>query len=132
MRGKFRRRCRDARDTRSRCRRRPISPALARLAVARGGPRDLAAIRDGALAAAELARALGSLKDTPTEIADARQACRRPDGMLAADSPGAGGRMPAFKRDGVSCARAMTHAGRDARLRDASRRVIAELQARYA
>ena len=41
------------------CRPRPISPArLARLAVGRGGPRDLAAIRDGVLAAADLARAL--------------------------------------------------------------------------
>ena len=37
-----------------------LARALSRLAVGRGGPRDLAAIRDGVLAAADLARALGS------------------------------------------------------------------------
>ena len=39
-----------------------LARALSRLALGRGGPRDLAAIRDGVLAAAELARALASLK----------------------------------------------------------------------
>ncbi|HEY6669923.1 MAG TPA: DNA mismatch repair protein MutS, partial [Methyloceanibacter sp.] len=38
-----------------------LARALARLAVGRGGPRDLAAIRDGILAAADLARALARL-----------------------------------------------------------------------
>ena len=73
-------------DTRSRLQAAPdLARALARLAVGRGGPRDLAAIRDGVLAAADLARALASLKDMPAEIADALQSCRRPDGMLAAE-----------------------------------------------
>src|SRR5450432_3861392 len=89
-------------DTRSRLQAAPdLARALARLAVARGGPRDLAAIRDGVLAAADLALALGSLKDTPIEMADALQACRRPDGMLAAElSAALAADLPAFKRDG--------------------------------
>ena len=57
-------------DLRARLRSAPdLARALARLVVERGGPRDLAAIRDGVLAAADLARALSSLKDTPAEIA---------------------------------------------------------------
>ena len=44
-------------ETRSRLQAAPdLARALSRLAVGRGGPRDLAAIRDGVLAAADLAR----------------------------------------------------------------------------
>ena len=121
-------------DTRSRLQAAPdLARALARLAVGRGGPRDLAAIRDGVLAAADLARALVSLKDTPVEIADALQSCRRPDGMLAAElSAALAAELPAFKRDG-----GFVREGYDANLdetrglRDESRRVVAALQARY-
>ena len=122
-------------DMRSRLAAAPdLARALARLAVGRGGPRDLAAIRDGVLAAADLARALASLKDTPAEIAEALQACRRPDGMLAAElSAALAADLPAFKRDG-----GFVREGYDASLdetralRDESRRVVAALQARYA
>ncbi len=122
-------------DTRSRLAAAPdLARALARLAVGRGGPRDLAAIRDGILAAGDLARALASLKDMPAEIADALQSCRRPDGMLAAELAGAlAAELPAFKRDG-----GFVREGYDASLdetrglRDESRRVVAALQARYA
>ncbi len=122
-------------DTRSRLQASPdLARALARLAVGRGGPRDLAAIRDGALAAAEIARARASLKETPVEIADALRSCRRPDGMLAAELTAAlAAELPAFKRDG-----GFVREGYDASLdetralRDESRRVVAALQARYA
>jgi DNA mismatch repair protein MutS len=122
-------------DTRSRLAAAPdLARALARLAVQRGGPRDLAAIRDGILAAADLARALGALKDTPTEVNDAVLACRAPDGMLAAElSAALATDLPAFKRDG-----GFVRQGYDAMLdetralRDESRRVVAALQARYA
>ena len=117
------------------CTRRPISPARSpRLAVGRGGPRDLAAIRDGVLAAADLARALASLKDTPDEIAEALQACRRPDGMLAAElSAALAAELPAFKRDGGFVREGYDAALDETRaLRDESRRVVAALQARYA
>jgi DNA mismatch repair protein MutS len=121
-------------DTRSRLAAAPdLARALARLAVQRGGPRDLAAIRDGILAAADLARALGALKNASTEIIDAIQACRAPDGMLAAElSAALAAELPAFKRDG-----GFIRQGYDATLdetralRDESRRVVAALQARY-
>jgi len=121
-------------DTRSRLKVAPdLARGLARLAVGRGGPRDLAAIRDGVLAAADLARALTSLKETPTEIADALQSCRSPDGMLAAELAAAlAAELPAFKRDG-----GFVRSGYDVvldetrALRDESRRVVAALQSRY-
>ncbi len=122
-------------DTRSRLAAAPdLARALARLAVGRGGPRDLAAIRDGVLAAADLARALAALKDIPAEIADALASCRRPDGMLAAELAAAlAPELPALKRDG-----GFVREGYDASLdetrglRDESRRVVAALQAQYA
>ncbi len=122
-------------ETRSRLKAAPdLARALARLAVGRGGPRDLAAIRDGVLAAAELARALASLKETPAEIAEALQSCRRPDGMLAAElSAALAAELPAFKRDGGFVREGYDAALDETRgLRDASRRVVASLQTRYA
>jgi DNA mismatch repair protein MutS len=122
-------------DTRSRLQAAPdLARALARLAVGRGGPRDLAAIRDGLLAAADLARALGSLKDAPAEISEAMQSCRRPDGMLAAElSAALAVELPAFKRDGGFVREGYDAALDETRaLRDESRRVVAALQARYA
>ncbi len=122
-------------DTRSRLQGAPdLARALARLAVSRGGPRDLAAIRDGILAAADLARALAAYKEAPTEIAEALKACLRPDGMLAAElSAALAAELPALKRDG-GFVREGYDAGLDETrsLRDESRRVIANLQARYA
>jgi DNA mismatch repair protein MutS len=122
-------------DTRSRLHAAPdLARALARLAVGRGGPRDLAAIRDGVQAAAELARALVSLKNTPAEIAEAMQACRQSDLKLAGELGAAlADELPAFKRDGgfvregYDSALDETHG-----LRDESRRVVAALQGRYA
>jgi DNA mismatch repair protein MutS len=122
-------------DTRSRLAAAPdLARALARLAVGRGGPRDLAAIRDGINAAADLARALGALKDPSLEIAQAIEACQRPDGMLAAElSAALAAELPAFKRDGGFVRGGYDAALDDVRaLRDESRRVIAALQARYA
>jgi DNA mismatch repair protein MutS len=122
-------------DTRSRLQAAPdLARALARLAVGRGGPRDLAAIRDGISAAADLARALGALQELPTEIAQAMQACTRPDGMLAAElSAALAAELPAFKRDGGFVRQGYDAALDEVRaLRDESRRVIAALQARYA
>jgi DNA mismatch repair protein MutS len=121
-------------ETRSRLAAAPdLSRALARIAVGRGGPRDLAAIRDGILAAAELARALGALKDPPAEIAQALLAARRPDGMLAAElSAALAAELPAFKRDGGFVREGYDKSLDELRgLRDESRRVIAALQARY-
>jgi DNA mismatch repair protein MutS len=122
-------------ETRSRLQAAPdLARALSRLAVGRSGPRDLAAIRDGVLAAADLARALASVSHTPAEIAEAMQACRRPDGMLAAElSAALATELPASKRDGSFVREGYNSALDETRaLRDESRRVIAALQARYA
>src|SRR5262249_414298 len=122
-------------ETRARLQAAPdLARALSRLAVSRGGPRDLAAIRDGMLAAADLARGLGTIKDAPGEIAEAMTMCRRPDGMLAAElSAALAANLPAVKRDGGFVREGYEPVLDETRaLRDESRRVIAALQARYA
>src|SRR5512133_486790 len=62
-----------------------LARALARLVVARGGPRDLAAIRDSITAAAELAAGLEKHSGLAAELAQAAQALRRPDPALAGE-----------------------------------------------
>jgi DNA mismatch repair protein MutS len=111
-----------------------LARALSRIVVDRGGPRDLAAIRDGILAASGLAAKLDGRKDAPADIAGAIAALRRPDPALAEGLGAAlADELPTFKRDG-----GFVRAGYDAALdearalRDESRRVVAGLQARYA
>src|SRR5262249_54163263 len=122
-------------ETRSRLQVAPdLARALSRLAVGRGGPRDLAAIRHGVLAAADPPRAVGAFKNAPDDIAEAIEVCRRPDGMLAAELAAAlAADLPAFKRDGGFVREGYDAALDETRaLRDESRRVIAALQTRYA
>jgi DNA mismatch repair protein MutS len=109
-----------------------MARSLTRLALDRGGPRDLAAIRDGALLAAEVSRLLPS--DAPPAIDDAVNAIK----ALPADLPQLLASMldetlPLMRRDG-GFIRAGVHAALDEMrtLRDDSRRVIAGLQLRYA
>ena len=108
--------------------------ALARLSLDRGGPRDLAAIRDGLAAAATLASILEAAQDLPSELLSAyarlRAGCaeleRDLEATLADD-------LPLLKRDGGFVrASALTALDEARGLRDESRRVIAELQASYA
>jgi DNA mismatch repair protein MutS len=114
-----------------------LARALARIVIGRGGPRDLAAIRDGIFAAAELAATIAALGpdggDAPPELANAATALRRPDAALAAELLRAlADELPAYRRDG-----GFVRAGYDAALdearalRDESRRVVAALQVRY-
>jgi DNA mismatch repair protein MutS len=122
-------------DTRSRLQAAPdLARALSRIAVGRGGPRDLAAIGAGLTAAAELADALATLTNAPAEIAAARKACRETEPALAAELARAlANELPAFKRDGGFVREGFDAALDEARgLRDESRRVVAALQARYA
>jgi DNA mismatch repair protein MutS len=111
-----------------------LARALARLVVARGGPRDLAAIRDGITAAAELAAGLEKRSDLAAELAQAAQALRRLDPALAGELDAAlANELPHLKRDGGFVRAGYSAALDEARaLRDESRRVIAALQARYA
>ena len=122
-------------DTRSQLAAAPdIARSLSRLVVGRGGPRDLAAIRDGLYAAKELAQKLSALPDAPAEIANAIRALKQPNaGVTHELSAALGDELPLFKRDG-GFVRADYDATLDEMraLRDESRRVVAALQARYA
>jgi DNA mismatch repair protein MutS len=111
-----------------------LARSLSRLVLGRGGPRDLAAIRDGLMAASELARRLGAIGAVQQEIAAAVAALAAPDMAIAATLGAAlADDLPYMKRDG-----GFVRAGHDATLdetrslRDESRRVVAALQARYA
>ncbi len=122
-------------DLRARLKAAPdLARALARIVVGRGGPRDLAAIRDGIFAAAGIAERLAALPQVPRDIAQALAALRRPDATLAAELAQAlADELPGFRRDGGFVRAGYEPALDDARaLRDESRRVIAALQVRYA
>jgi DNA mismatch repair protein MutS len=111
-----------------------LARALSRIVVGRGGPRDLAAIRDGIIAAAEIAVQLAALADAPREVPQAIAALHRPDAAVATELARAlADELPAFRRDGGFVRTGYEPALDEARaLRDESRRVIAALQVRYA
>jgi DNA mismatch repair protein MutS len=111
-----------------------MSRALARLSVGRGGPRDLAALRDGILAADQALARLAEFEQPPQEVAAVMAALGRPSRELAAEFARAlDDQLPLIKRDG-----GFVRTGYDAaldetrNLRDASRLVVASMQARYA
>jgi len=111
-----------------------LARALARLVVGRGGPRDLAAIRDGIAAADGIATELTKTANHTAGLAQAAAALRRPDAAIAAELAAAlSDELPHLKRDGGFVRAGYEAALDEARaLRDESRRVIAALQARYA
>ncbi|MFI0397354.1 DNA mismatch repair protein MutS [Paracoccus jiaweipingae] len=105
--------------------------ALSRLALERGGPRDLAAIRAGLTASADLAQALA--RDLPPLLADAARDLTGHDALIGLLEQALVAEPPLLARDGGFVA-----AGFDAdlddtrRLRDEGRGVIAGMQADYA
>jgi DNA mismatch repair protein MutS len=111
-----------------------LARALARIVVGRGGPRDLAAIRDGIFAAAEFSTRLAALAEVPRELKEAIAGLRRPDEAIATELAKAlADELPAFRRDGGFVRTGYEATLDEARaLRDESRRVIAALQVRYA
>jgi DNA mismatch repair protein MutS len=111
-----------------------LARALSRLVVGRGGPRDLAAIRDGLVAARILAARAGAMSNCPAELSDAAKDLNRPDETIAAELALAlADELPAFKRDGGFVRHGFEAALDEVRaLRDESRKVVAQLQARYA
>src|SRR6516225_9280690 len=111
-----------------------LARALARLVLARGGPRDLAAIRDGIIAADGLAGELEKSANVAAELSEAVRALRGLDPALATELNAAlAEELPHLKRDGGFIRAGYDAALDEARaLRDESRRVIAALQARYA
>src|ERR1700675_4022997 len=111
-----------------------MSRALARLSVGRGGPRDLAGLRDGILAADQALARLAALEDPPQDIVAVMEALRRPPRELAREFERAlAEQLPLIKRDG-GFVRELYEAALDEtrNLRDASRLVVASMQARYA
>jgi DNA mismatch repair protein MutS len=111
-----------------------LSRALARLSVGRGGPRDLAGLRDAILAADQALTHLGTMAEPPQEIAAVMAALRRPSRDLAREFERAlAEQLPLFKRDGGFVREGYEPALDESRnLRDASRLVVAAMQARYA
>ncbi|CCD95883.1 DNA mismatch repair protein MutS [Bradyrhizobium sp. ORS 375] len=111
-----------------------MTRAMARLSVGRGGPRDLAALRDGILAADQALARLSALDQPPQEIASVMAALARPARALADEFARAlDEQLPLIKRDG-GFVRSSYDATLDEtrNLRDASRLVVASMQARYA
>src|SRR5207253_205749 len=78
-----------------------MARALARLSVGRGGPRDLAGLRDGILAADQALARLSTIDNPPQDIAAAMAALRRPSRDLAREFERALAEpLPLMKRDG--------------------------------
>ena len=111
-----------------------MSRALARLSVGRGGPRDLAALCDGILAADQAVARLVRVENLPRDIDQAIDSLRRPSRDLAKEFTRAlADELPLFKRDGGFVREGYDAALDETRnLRDASRLVVAAMQARYA
>jgi DNA mismatch repair protein MutS len=111
-----------------------MSRALARLSVGRGGPRDLAGLRDGILAADQVLARLAEMEQPPQEIAAVIAALGRPARELALEYARAlAEQLPLIKRDGGFVREGYEQPLDEARsLRDASRLVVAAMQARYA
>jgi len=109
-----------------------IERALTRLALDRGGPRDLGALRAGLAQAGELAAALEAASDLPPVIAEAADRLKGHDDLVALLEAALVAEPPLLARDGGFVA-----AGHDAdldearKLRDEGRGVIAGMQAGY-
>lgn len=110
-----------------------MARALARIALGRGGPRDLAAIRDGYAACRAIGADLAAATQPPQETAACAREIASIDGVLEnALARALADDLPLLRRDG-----GFVRAGYDANLdetralRDESRRVVASLQAQY-
>jgi DNA mismatch repair protein MutS len=111
-----------------------LARALSRLSLGRGGPRDLACVRDGLFAARELGLELAIAPNLPRELSEAARQLQSLN-TDAADKLAAAlaDELPLLKRDG-----GFVRAGFDPsldelrELQQDSRRFIAALQTRYA
>ena len=113
-----------------------LERALARLTLGRGGPRDLAAIRDGLRCADAIAGLLNindPLNQLPANLAAARTVIKNlPHHLVASLDEGLSETLPLLARDGNFIRPGYSQELDSARaLRDDTRQVIAELQARY-
>jgi DNA mismatch repair protein MutS len=114
-----------------------LARALGRLALGRGGPRDLGAVRDAIASAHALAGSLaraGTGLGLPQELAvSVERLALAPAGIEAALSAALAESLPVNARDGGFIADGFSKdLDEHRRLRDGSRQVIAGLQATYA
>ncbi|WP_109108338.1 DNA mismatch repair protein MutS [Azospirillum sp. TSO35-2] len=110
-----------------------LERALSRLTLGRGGPRDLAAIRDGLMQAGLIRQLLGTVHPLPDGLGalDKRLGVHTElvDQLTQALAP----ELPLLARDGGFIARDYSYALDElVTLRDESRRLIAGLQSKYA
>ncbi|HYN39595.1 MAG TPA: DNA mismatch repair protein MutS, partial [Rhodospirillales bacterium] len=122
-------------EARTRLRRCPdLDRALGRLSLGRGGPRDLAAVRDALAVAGELRGLIGraGLGGAPPGIADLATALPGDDELAATLSKALAPELPVRARDGGFVARGFREELDGLRrLRDDGRKLVAELEARY-
>ncbi len=107
---------------------------LSRLTLGRGGPRDLAAMRDGLERVAELRLALTQkgLADLPSGIKTSIESLGRHEEIVNRLTRALGVNLPIHARDGGFIAAEYSHRLDELRaLRDESHRLVANLQARY-
>jgi DNA mismatch repair protein MutS len=107
-----------------------MARALARLSLARGGPRDLAALRDGLAAAAACAAALAG--PLPAFLDAARAALDPAPALRATLAAALADPAPVRLEEGAIAAGFDPELDAERALRDDSRRVIATLQLDYA
>jgi DNA mismatch repair protein MutS len=121
----------DVRETLKRCS--DIERALARLALGRGGPRDLAALRDTLGETAGLRRALKRGAAVPALVARAERDLGEHGTLVGHLARALAQELPPIAREGGFVAAGYSAELDELRaLRDESRRMIAALQARYA
>ena len=124
-------------DLRERLKRAPdLERALSRIGVGRGGPRDLAALRDGLVAAAKAAALLNQAENAPDLVKNAAAMLVGPSDILSElrdDLSRAIADEPPFRlSDGGAIAEGYDKELDETRaLRDRSRQVIADLQQGY-
>jgi DNA mismatch repair protein MutS len=121
---------------RDRLRRVPdMERALSRLTLGRGGPRDLAAVRDALAEAASLRQLLaedGQLAPLPAGLAAARHELGHHAELVDRLARALAAELPLFARDGGFIAAGYAPELDELRtLRDESRRLIVQLEARY-
>ena len=121
-------------DLRQRLRAAPdLARALSRLALQRGGPRDLACLRDGLGAARDVAVLLGGLEALPPDLGLAvEKLAALPVEIQARLQAALADDLPLVRRDGGFVRAGYEPTLDEVRaLRDESRRVIAAMQAGY-
>jgi DNA mismatch repair protein MutS len=109
-----------------------VERALSRLLLGRGGPRDLAALRDGLRAAAALRQRLTGTHDLPAGLAQAAGALGEQSRLIGQLDRALAADLPVIVRDGGFIAAGYNPELDELRaLRDESRRLVLELEARY-